>query len=120
LQSVFPDSSRFLLDPNKPSAIKSRRIHHMSSAEAQLTFVRSARKQSGAGRKFIIGGNWKCATDSAKVNEITEMLNGIKVIPPTVEVFVAPPNPFLGLLARNLRDDIAVSSQDCGEYHIEE
>ena len=93
----------------------------MSSAEAQLTFVRSARKQSGAGRKFIIGGNWKCATDSAKVNEITEMLNGgIKVIPPTVEVFVAPPNPFLGLLARNLRDDIAVSSQDCGEYHIEE
>ena len=29
---------------------------------------------------------------------------------------MAPPNPFLGSLAATLRGDIAVSSQDCGEY----
>ena len=77
--------------------------------------VRKGRKEAGAGRTFIVGGNWKCSTDPAKVAEITGMLNGMASIPPTVEVFVAPPNPYIASLTSGLRGDIAVSSQDCGK-----
>jgi hypothetical protein len=51
---------------------------------AGLQGERRGRKEAGAGRTFIIGGNWKCSTDAAKVNEITGMLNGMPSIPPTV------------------------------------
>ena len=69
---------------------------------------------SDVGRTFIVGGNWKCATDSSKVSEITAMLTGMSAIPASVEVFVAPPNPYIASLASKLRGDIAISSQDCG------
>ncbi len=34
---------------------------------------RKGRKESGAGRMFIVGGNWKCATDPAKVSLLASM-----------------------------------------------
>ena len=70
---------------------------------------------SAGGRTFIVGGNWKCATDSAKVESITAMLNSMSPIPPGVEVFVAPPSPHVASVLSELRSDIAVSSQDCGK-----
>ena len=81
--------------------------------------ARKGRKEAKAGdRKFIVGGNWKCATDTTKVSEITHMLNKMPSLssPSSIEIFVAPPNPFIAAVAHALRSDLALSSQDCGEF----
>lgn len=75
---------------------------------------RAGRKAATGGKKFIIGGNWKCETKCDKVNEIIGRLNGMEALPPTIEVFVSPPSPHLATVALNLRSDVAVSSQDVG------
>jgi triosephosphate isomerase len=75
---------------------------------------RSGRKPAGEKRTFIVGGNWKCATDSAKVDTIVAMMNSMSAIPDSVEVFCAPPNPHIATVINMLRTDVAVSSQDCG------
>jgi len=74
-----------------------------------LVIKRNGRKK----RKFIIGGNWKCAAGAMKSAELTQMLNNGSV-PENVEVFVAPSSPFIGSVASTLRGDVAVAAQDCG------
>jgi len=76
--------------------------------------ARAGRKSSNGGKKFIIGGNWKCETDCAKVEAIVDRLNGMGPIPDSIEVFVSPPSPHLSAVTLSLRSDIAVSSQDVG------
>eukprot|EP00618_Florenciella_parvula_P002730 CAMPEP_0119510952 /NCGR_PEP_ID=MMETSP1344-20130328/29757_1 /TAXON_ID=236787 /ORGANISM="Florenciella parvula, Strain CCMP2471" /LENGTH=306 /DNA_ID=CAMNT_0007547905 /DNA_START=226 /DNA_END=1146 /DNA_ORIENTATION=+ len=75
---------------------------------------RKGRKSAAGGKKFCIGGNWKCETNCAKVKEIIARLNGMAKLPDGIEVFVAPPMPHLATVTAELRADIAVSSQDCG------
>jgi len=74
--------------------------------------ARKGRKTEG--KKFIIGGNWKCETNCAKVDEIITRLNGIESIPDAIEIYCCPPFPHLATATIDLRADIAVSSQDCG------
>jgi len=65
-------------------------------------------------RKYLIGGNWKCNGTVESANELISVFNAAGPIPANVEVAIAAPYMHLGLLLTGLRDDIAVSSQDCG------
>jgi hypothetical protein len=79
--------------------------------------TRAGRKQEQQGKRtFIIGGNWKCETDCAKVEAIVDRLNSMGAIPDDIEVFVAPPSVHLRPVTLSLRSDIAVSSQDAGRW----
>lgn len=66
------------------------------------------------GRKFFVGGNWKCNGTSAEVKKIVETLNAGS-IPSTdvVEVVVSPPYVFLPMVKSSLRPEIQVAAQNC-------
>lgn len=66
------------------------------------------------GRKFFVGGNWKCNGTTEEVKKIVEMLNAGKT-PSTdvVEVVVSPPYVFLPLVKSILRPDFQVAAQNC-------
>ena len=57
----------------------------------------------------------QCETNSAKVAEIVDRVNGMGAIPDSIEVFVCPPSPHLGTVVMSLRGDVAVGSQDVGK-----
>ncbi|XP_058109644.1 triosephosphate isomerase, cytosolic [Magnolia sinica] len=66
------------------------------------------------GRKFFIGGNWKCNGTTEEVKKIVSMLNDGKVpSADTVEVVVSPPYVFLTLVKSSLRPDFHVAAQNC-------
>lgn len=64
-------------------------------------------------RKYLIGGNWKCNGTVESAKELIKILNSAGPIPANVEVAVAAPFIHLGLALSELRDDIAVSAQNC-------
>lgn len=67
----------------------------------------------GPGRKFLVGGNWKCNLDTAGVSSLVEALNaGTALDESAVEVVVSPAAPYLGLTKKLLRDDFAVAGQN--------
>ncbi|KAJ8631732.1 hypothetical protein MRB53_025055 [Persea americana] len=66
------------------------------------------------GRKFFVGGNWKCNGTTEEVKKIVSMLNGAEV--PSgdiVEVVVSPPFVFLPLVKNSLRPEFHVAAQNC-------
>ncbi|XP_042512781.1 triosephosphate isomerase, cytosolic-like [Macadamia integrifolia] len=66
------------------------------------------------GRKFIVGGNWKCNGTIDEVKKIVSMLNEAKVpSKDVVEVVVSPPFVFLPLVKSLLTPDIEVAAQNC-------
>lgn len=66
------------------------------------------------GRKFFVGGNWKCNGTTEEVKKIVTMLNDAKVpSQDVVEVVVSPPFVFLGLVKSLLRSDFHVAAQNC-------
>ncbi|XP_059666255.1 triosephosphate isomerase, cytosolic [Cornus florida] len=66
------------------------------------------------GRKFFVGGNWKCNGTSEEVKKIVGMLNAGQVPPEdVVEVVVSPPFVFLPLVKSSLRPDFHVAAQNC-------
>lgn len=64
-------------------------------------------------RTYLIGGNWKCNGTMNSAKELIEVLNNAGPIPANVEVAVAAPYIHLGLALTGLREDIAVSAQNC-------
>jgi len=66
------------------------------------------------GRKFFVGGNWKCNGTTDQVDKIVKILNEGQV-PPTdvVEVVVSPPYVFLPVVKSQLRPEFQVAAQNC-------
>jgi len=64
------------------------------------------------GRKFFVGGNWKCNGSRASIATLLNDLNTGKV-PSSVEVVVAPPSIYLEQVSKNVRPDFGVSAQNC-------
>ncbi|KAF8364806.1 hypothetical protein HHK36_033221 [Tetracentron sinense] len=66
------------------------------------------------GRKFFVGGNWKCNGTGEEVKKIVSMLNEAEVhSEDVVEVVVSPPYVFLPLVKSLLRPDFHVAAQNC-------
>ncbi|KZV26117.1 Triosephosphate isomerase family protein [Dorcoceras hygrometricum] len=66
------------------------------------------------GRKFIVGGNWKCNGTSEEVKKIVSTLNAAEVpSEDVVEVVVSPPFVFLPIVKSILRPDFHVAAQNC-------
>ncbi|ERN07876.1 hypothetical protein AMTRI_Chr08g203990 [Amborella trichopoda] len=66
------------------------------------------------GRKFFVGGNWKCNGTVEEVKKIVSMLNEAEVpSEDIVEVVVSPPFVFLPLVKSLLRPDFLVAAQNC-------
>ncbi|KAK1322511.1 hypothetical protein QJS10_CPA03g01634 [Acorus calamus] len=66
------------------------------------------------GRKFFVGGNWKCNGTTEEVKKIVSTLNEAEVPSgDVVEVVVSPPFVFLPLVKSTLRPDFHVSAQNC-------
>jgi len=67
-------------------------------------------------RKYLIGGNWKANGTLESVTQLINDLNAAGPIPANCEVVVAAPYLHIPLALMGLRDDIAVSSQNCNLY----
>ncbi|XP_028124926.1 triosephosphate isomerase, cytosolic-like [Camellia sinensis] len=66
------------------------------------------------GRKFFVGGNWKCNGTSEEVKNIVFVLNAGEVpSQDVVEVVVSPPYVFLPLVKDLLRPDFHIAAQNC-------
>ncbi|KAK1299474.1 hypothetical protein QJS10_CPB14g01568 [Acorus calamus] len=66
------------------------------------------------GRKFFVGGNWKCNGTTEEVKKIVSTLNEAEVpSEDVVEVVVSPPFVFLPLVKSLLRLDFNVAAQNC-------
>ncbi|XP_073151405.1 triosephosphate isomerase, cytosolic isoform X1 [Henckelia pumila] len=66
------------------------------------------------GRKFIVGGNWKCNGSTEEVKKIVSTLNAAEVpSEDVVEVVVSPPFVFLPVVKSLLRPDFHVAAQNC-------
>ncbi|KAJ0979511.1 hypothetical protein J5N97_014985 [Dioscorea zingiberensis] len=66
------------------------------------------------GRKFFVGGNWKCNGTGEEVKKIVNTLNQGEVpSEDVVEVVVSPPYVFLPLVKSLLRSDFNVAAQNC-------
>lgn len=66
------------------------------------------------GRKFFVGGNWKCNGTVEEVKKIVTTLNESEVpSEDVVDVVVSPPFVFLPLVKSLLRPDFHVAAQNC-------
>ncbi|XP_023007414.1 triosephosphate isomerase, cytosolic-like [Cucurbita maxima] len=66
------------------------------------------------GRKFFVGGNWKCNGTTEEVKKIVSMLNDAQVPSgDVVDVVVSPPFVFLPLVQSSLRSNFHVAAQNC-------
>ncbi|XP_054795525.1 triosephosphate isomerase, cytosolic-like [Prosopis cineraria] len=66
------------------------------------------------GRKFFVGGSWKCNGTNEEVKKIVTTLNEAQIPgEDVVEVVVSPPFVFLSLVKSLLRPDFHVAAQSC-------
>jgi triosephosphate isomerase len=66
------------------------------------------------GRKFFVGGNWKCNGTAEEVKKIVSTLNAGEVpSEDVVEVVVSPPFVFLGLVKGLLKPNFHIAAQNC-------
>ncbi|KAL9141018.1 hypothetical protein ABFS82_14G075200 [Erythranthe guttata] len=66
------------------------------------------------GRKFFVGGNWKCNGTTEEVKKIVTTLNEAEVpSEDDVEVVVSPPFVFLPIVKTLLRSDFSIAAQNC-------
>jgi glyceraldehyde 3-phosphate dehydrogenase len=75
--------------------------------------MRQVQRSFSSGRKFFVGGNWKCNGTQSSVKALVETLN-TGALSKNVEVVVAPPALHASGVRQELRKDVAVSSQDVG------
>lgn len=65
------------------------------------------------GRKFMVGGNWKCNLDKAKITELVDVFNAAPPLDASnIQVVVAPPAVYLESTRAALRSDFGVSAQN--------
>eukprot|EP00808_Paulinella_micropora_P018726 g38229.t1 len=74
---------------------------------AQFTAIRSI----SGGRKFFVGGNWKCNGSEELALKLTDNLNNAN-IPAGVDVVIAPPAIYANSVGQMLREDVGVATQD--------
>ncbi|CAN8065998.1 unnamed protein product [Agarophyton chilense] len=68
---------------------------------------------SPSGRKFFVGGNWKCNLNKATIAQLVAAFNDAPPLDAdNVEVVIAPPAPYLDLTRNALRLDFATSAQN--------
>lgn len=67
-----------------------------------------------SGRKYLIGGNWKCNGTLDANADRCKIFNAAGPIPSNVEVVLCVPFLHIGMVLESLRADIAVGAQDCG------
>ncbi|XP_052184959.1 triosephosphate isomerase, cytosolic [Diospyros lotus] len=66
------------------------------------------------GRKFFVGGNWKCNGTTEEVKKIVTTLNEAEVpSEDVVEVVVSPPFVFIPVVKSLLRPDFQIAAQNC-------
>lgn len=65
-------------------------------------------------RAYLIGGNWKCNGTLESVKALIKTFNEAGPIPANVEVAIAAPFIHLPVCLSSLREDIAISAQNCG------
>ncbi|KAL6129505.1 hypothetical protein ACLB2K_072855 [Fragaria x ananassa] len=81
--------------------------------------------EKNTGRKFFVGGHWRChGTQSDRVPErwkradekVTELVNSLNdgKVTGVVEVVVFPSDVFLPLVKKLLRSDFQIGAQNCG------
>jgi len=64
-------------------------------------------------RTYLIGGNWKCNGTLESAKAIIKTFNEAGPIPANVEVAIAAPFIHLPVCLQTLREDIAISAQNC-------
>jgi len=69
---------------------------------------------SSGSRKYFVGGNWKCNGNADSIKTLVDTLNNGRLAR-DVDVVVCPPHIYSADVAKNLRPDIGVSSQDVNE-----
>lgn len=67
-------------------------------------------------RKYLIGGNWKCNGKLGENTDRIKVFNDAGPIPTSVEVALCVPYLHIPMCLSNLRDDIAVGAQNCGNF----
>ncbi|XAR60593.1 Triose-phosphate isomerase [Bertholletia excelsa] len=66
------------------------------------------------GRKFFVGGNWKCNGTIEEVKKIVTTLNEAEIpSEDVVEVVISPPFVFLPMVKGLLRSDFQIAAQNC-------
>jgi len=64
------------------------------------------------GKRFLVGGNWKCNGTTASVKKLVDILNTAKPISPKVEVVVCPIMLHIPAVVSSIQSDIAVGAQN--------
>jgi triosephosphate isomerase len=65
------------------------------------------------GRKFFVGGNWKCNGGQATIAKLVADLNKALPLPDAAQVVVAPPSIYLESVQKTINPYFAVSAQNC-------
>jgi len=68
------------------------------------------------GKKFFVGGNWKCNGNNLMGSVLVKMLNNCGEIPECTEVVIAPPMLYMGPVMENLRPDIKMAAQNVAKH----
>mmetsp|Transcript_3788 Transcript_3788/g.6309 ORF Transcript_3788/g.6309 Transcript_3788/m.6309 type:complete len:301 (+) Transcript_3788:115-1017(+) len=68
------------------------------------------------GRRYLIGGNWKCNGTMESNAERVKMFNECGSIPANVDVIITVPFIHIPMLLEGLRSDIEVGAQNCGNH----
>jgi triosephosphate isomerase len=69
-----------------------------------------------SGRRYLIGGNWKCNGLLESNAERVKVFNDAGPIPSNVDVVLCVPNVHIPMVLASLRDDIEVGAQNCGNF----
>lgn len=72
--------------------------------------------KDNSGRRYLIGGNWKCNGTMEANHERIKMFNEAGPIPANVEVALAVPYVHIAMCLEGLRSDIGVAGQDSGNF----
>mmetsp|Transcript_28806 Transcript_28806/g.44279 ORF Transcript_28806/g.44279 Transcript_28806/m.44279 type:complete len:617 (-) Transcript_28806:81-1931(-) len=87
----------------------SARVAANNASKAAARAFHSSGKVEG--RKFFVGGNWKCNGSVQQVNDLVSMLNQSTLTQET-EVVVCPSPVYVQKVSENIRGDVAVGAQD--------
>eukprot|EP00543_Licmophora_paradoxa_P007951 CAMPEP_0202447856 /NCGR_PEP_ID=MMETSP1360-20130828/6619_1 /ASSEMBLY_ACC=CAM_ASM_000848 /TAXON_ID=515479 /ORGANISM="Licmophora paradoxa, Strain CCMP2313" /LENGTH=272 /DNA_ID=CAMNT_0049065133 /DNA_START=51 /DNA_END=869 /DNA_ORIENTATION=- len=68
-----------------------------------------------SGRRYLIGGNWKCNGTVATNTDRIKTFNEAGAIPENVEVVLCVPFIHIPMCLQSLRDDIQVGAQNCSK-----
>lgn len=110
---LLPPSDKLMI-VTTAAAIGATAAYFFLSSRSESRPKGSSVETKAGERTYLIGGNWKCNGTTSENEELIKVFNEAGPIPSSVEVAIAAPYVYLPQLMTKLRDDIAVSAQDCG------